>query len=55
MAFSTLAEPNKTVLDNGITCYEDSNTVDKLAVVAKQFKPSLWTDTVTTVDLPKDQ
>ena len=55
MMFSSLAEPNETVFDNGITCYGDPNTVDKLAEVAKQFEPSLWTDTGTTVDLSKDQ
>ena len=32
MAFSSSAEPNKTVFDNGITCYKDPNTVDKLAL-----------------------
>ena len=55
MAFSSLAGPNKTVLDNGITCYKDPNTMDKLAEVAKQVEPSLWTGTGTTVDLPEDQ
>ena len=55
MAFSSLAEQNETVLNNKIICYRDPNTMDKLAEVARQFKPSLWTDTRTTVDLSKDQ
>ena len=55
MAFSSLAELNETILDNRITCYRDPDIVDKLAKVARQFEPSLWTDTGTTVELPKDQ
>ena len=60
MAFNSIAEnilteSNKTVLDNEITCYGDPNTMNKLAQVAKQFEPSLWTDTATTMDLPKNQ
>ena len=41
MAFDSLAESNKTVLDNRTICYRDHDTVGKLAGVAKQFKPSL--------------
>ena len=55
MTFSSLAKPNKTVLDNEITCYGDPGTVNKLAKVARQFKASLWTDTRTSVDLPEYQ
>ena len=55
VAENTLTESNKTVLQNGITCYGDSNTVSKLAKVAKQFELSLWTNTRTTMDLPEDQ
>ena len=60
MAFNSIAgntstESDKTVLDNRITCYGDPNIVDKLVQVAKQFEPSLWTDTGTTMDLPEDQ
>ena len=36
MAFNSLAEPNKAVLNNRITCYGDPNTVDLLE--------SNWTD-----------
>ena len=55
IAENTLIESDKTVLDNRITCYGDPGTVNKLAEVARQFKPSLWTDTGMTVDLPKNQ
>ena len=60
MAFNSiaehrLAESNKTVLDNGITCYRDSDIVGKLAEVAKQIESSLWTDTETTMNPPEDQ
>ena len=55
MAFSSLAEPNETVLNNRITCYGDPNTVDNLAEVARQFEQSLWTDTGTIMDPRKDQ
>ena len=55
IAGNTLTESDKTVLDNRITCYGNPNTVNKLAEVARQSKPSLWTDTRTTVDLPEDQ
>ena len=41
MAFSSLAEPNETVLNHGITCYKDPNIVDKLAEVTRQFEPNL--------------
>ena len=53
MTFSSLAEPNETVFDNKITYYRDSDTVDKLVEVARQFELSLWTDTRTIVDLCK--
>ena len=60
MAFNSIAEnilteSDKTILDNRITCYKDPNTVDKLAQVANQFEPSLWTDTRTTMVFPEDQ
>ena len=53
MAFSSLTESNKTVFNNGTTYYGDSDTMGKLAEVAKQFKPSLWTNTGTIVDFSK--
>ena len=52
---NSLAELNKTVLGNGITCYEDPDTIGKLAEVARQFEPSQWTNTRTARDLPEDQ
>ena len=55
MAFNSLAESNKTVHDNRTTCYSDPNTVSKLAEVAKQFKPSLWTNIKTTMDFPESK
>ena len=50
MVFNSSAESNKIVFDNKITCYKDPNIVGKLAEIAKQFKPSLWTNTRKTVD-----
>ena len=53
MAFNNLAESNKIVFDKRTTYYGNPNTVSKQAEVAKQFKPSLLTNTGTTVNLPK--
>ena len=55
IAENTLTKSNKTVLDNRITCYRDSDTVNKLAKATRQFEPSLKTNTGMTVDLPEDQ
>ena len=60
MAFNSIAkntstESDETILDNGITCYRDPDIVNKLEEVIRQFKPSLWTDTKTTMDLSEDQ
>ena len=54
MTSNSLAESNKTVFDNEITCYENPNAVGKLAIVTKQFEPSIWTNIRITVNLPKD-
>ena len=60
MAFNSIAENSpteskKTVFNNEVTCYRDPNTVSKLAEVARQFEPSLWTNTGITVDLLENQ
>ena len=44
----------KHVLPNGVTVYEDLDTVARIAEMVNAY-PSVWNNQSTTVDIPKEQ